>query len=429
MEITPAFPKPPLHAYINTFVSRTCISSVKCLLQQNTSTGQNSARVTNLPNAIQLPLHRPNRHRLFKLRPNKTEIPPPTSSDILRLMDSLGVPMTADVYVSLIKECTATCDASRAVELYSHIAGSGACLSLGVVNRVLLMFVSCGCLDDARQVFEKMRVRNSKSWAAMIAGCVECGEFEEALDLFVEMRREERNEGEWDDIVGNGMVICALKACVGIMNLELGKQIHGWLLKLGHGETVALNSFLIKFYGEFGYFDDADNVFYQLPTRNTVVWTTKIVNSCNKEQYEDAINLFKEMGRVGVKKNSFTFSSVVKASGKMRDGGGCGRQLHANGIKLGLDTDDHVLCSLIDMYGRYGLVRDARMVFDVVSDKRNVALWNAMLMGCIKHGFSVEGFKIINEMKRAGLQPHESFVNEVLLLCGSSESLGDEIHL
>ncbi|XP_031119337.1 pentatricopeptide repeat-containing protein At1g31790 [Ipomoea triloba] len=422
MEITSAFPKPPLHAYINTFASRTCIGSIKCLLQQHTSTGQNSARLSNPPSRIQLPLQRPNRHP-----PKKTEITSPSSSDILRLMDSLGVPLTADVYVSLIKECTAAREASRAVELYAHIARSGASLSLGVVNRVLLMLVSCGCLDDARQVFDKMRVRNSRSWAAMIAGCVESGEFEQSLDLFVEMKREDSDGGEWDDIVANGMVICALKACVGTMNLELGKQIHGWSLKLGHGENVALNSFLIKFYGEFGCFDDADNVFYQMPSRNTVVWTAKLVNSSNEGKYEEAIDLFKEMGRVGVKKNSFTFSSVLKASGKMRDGGGCGRQLHANGIKLGLDTDDHVLCSLIDMYGKYGLVRDGRTVFDMVSDKRNVALWNAMLNGCIKHGFSAEGIKIIKEMKRAGLRPHESFVNEVLLLCGSSKRLADEI--
>lgn len=43
-----------------------------------------------------------------------------------------------------------------------------------------------------------------------------------------------------------------------------------------------------------------------------------------------------------------------------------------------------------------------------------------MLMGCIHNGLGIEAIKVLYEMKKAGLQPHESLIKEVLLVCGSS---------
>nr|XP_009596111.1 pentatricopeptide repeat-containing protein At1g31790 [Nicotiana tomentosiformis] len=329
-------------------------------------------------------------------------------------MDGLGLNIPVDIYVSLIKECTESRDPLKAVELYTHICKSDVIPSLPLLNRVLLMLVSCGCFQHARQLFDKMRVRNSKSWAAIIVGCVENDECEEALRLFLAMQSETGNLCKCGDLIDDGILVCVLKACVEMMNLELGKQIHGWLIKVGSCESFALSSFLIKFYGEFGYLESADNVFDHVPHCNTVVWTARIGNLCKEEQFEGAIRIFREMVREGVKKNSFTFSSVLKACGKLRDAGCCGQQVHASSIKVGLDMAGYVQCSLIDMYGKYGLLRDALRVFNAREDKSNIACWNAMLMGCIHNGFGIEAIKVLYEMKKAGLQPHESLIKEVL---------------
>ncbi|KAK4368822.1 hypothetical protein RND71_012614 [Anisodus tanguticus] len=410
MEITSSYPKPPL-------------------LHKN-STSRNSKKwipitthsISNTPLQFQFPLNRPH-HKIHQ--PIKPEIKKPTNpsctiSDVLRLMDSLGLNIPVDIYVSLIKECTESREPAKAVELCNHVCKSNVIPSLPLLNRLLLMLVSCGCFEHARQLFDKMRVRNSKSWATIIAGCVENGEYEEALSFFMVMQSEIGNLCKCGDIIDDGILVCVLKACVETMNLELGKQIHGWLLKLGSCESFALSSFLIKFYGEFGYQESADNVFDHVPRCNTVVWTARIGNLCKEEQFEEAIRIFTEMVREGVKKNSFTFSSVLKACGKLSDAGWCGQQVHATSVKVGLDMDGYVQCSLIDMYGKYGLLRDALRVFNAREDKSNIACWNAMLMGCIQHGFGVEAMKVLYEMKEAGLQPHESLIKEVLLVCGSS---------
>ncbi|CBI29183.3 unnamed protein product, partial [Vitis vinifera] len=88
----------------------------------------------------------------------------------------------------------------------------------------------------------------------------------------------------------------------------------------------------------------------------------------------------------------FTYSSVLRACGRMKDHGRCGRLIHASTIKLGLESDIYVQCGLVDMYGKCGLLVEARRVFETVSDtnKTNIVCWNAMLTGYIRHGLLME---------------------------------------
>ncbi|CAN4128003.1 unnamed protein product [Withania somnifera] len=302
-------------------------------------------------------------------------------------------------YVSLIKECAESRHPLDSVELYNHICKSDVISSLPLLNRLLLILVSCGCFEYACQIFDKLRGRNSK-------------EYEGILSLFMEMQSEVGNLCKCGDVIDDGILDCVLKA--------LGKQVHGCLLKLGNCESMALSSYLIKFYWEFVYLGSADNVFDHVPHCNTVVWTARIGNMCKEEQFEGVISIFCEMVREGEKKNSFTFSSALKACGRLHDAGCCGQKVHATSVKVGLDMDGYVQCSLIDMYGKYGLLRDAMKVFNAREDKSNIACWNAMLMGCIQHGFGVEAMKVLYEMKEAGLQLHESLINGLLMICGSS---------
>ncbi|XP_028094780.1 pentatricopeptide repeat-containing protein At1g31790-like [Camellia sinensis] len=383
------------------------------------------------PTQIHLPLHRPNHH--LPPPPLPLPLPPPkkwksttttttTTSDVLRLMDGLGLPIPIDIYTSLLKECITTRDPAGALDLIAHINRSGLRPGLLFFNRILLMYVSCGLVDNARHVFDKMPTKDCNSWAAMIAGYMDNDNYEEVINLFVEMRCSLQYHQINADMLGfpeSWIIVCILKACVQTMNLGLGRQIHGWLSKIGYSKDLFLSSSLINLYGKFGCLEGVDSVFDHMACRNTVVWTAKIVNKCREEQYDEVLNVFKEMGREGVKKNGFTFSSVLRACGKMKDDGLCGRQVHANAIKLGLESNDFVQCGLVDMYAKCGLLKHARVVFEMDGEERNAACWNAMLMGYIQHGCCIEAIKIVYAMKSSGLQPQESLLNEVRCTCGS----------
>ncbi|XP_057467907.1 pentatricopeptide repeat-containing protein At1g31790-like [Actinidia eriantha] len=385
------------------------------------------------PTQVQLPPHRPNYHHHLHHRPHLPPPPPPplisphnkpkstttTTSDILRLMDSLGLAIPLDIYTCLVKEVTDAGEATGAVELLQHISRSGLRPGLLFFNRVLLMCVSCGLIENARHVFDKMPLKDCNSWAAIIAGYVDKDNYEEAIDLFIEMQCWGQNIKL--DFPCSWIIVCILKACVETMNLGLGKQIHGLLSKMDYSGDLFLSSSLINLYGKFGCLEGVDFVFDHMTRRNTVVWTAKIVNNCREDHFGEVLDGFREMGREGVKKNGFTFSSVLRACGRMEDDGQCGRQVHANAIKLGLESNDFVRCGLVDMYAKRGLLKNARTAFEMIGgDKRTAACWNAMLTGYIQHGHCIEAIKILYRMKSAGLQPWESLLNEVRLICGST---------
>nr|GEV56724.1 protein root UVB sensitive 1, chloroplastic [Tanacetum cinerariifolium] len=130
-------------------------------------------------------------------------------------------------------------------------------MSLSLVNRVLIMYVACGCLDNARNVFDEMSKKDFNSWAIMIARYADKGESEEV-------------------------------ACGETMNVELGEQVHGWLMKSGYSDDLFVGSSLISFYGKVGCFQDGDMVFDQISSRrNVVVWTARIINNCKEERFRE----------------------------------------------------------------------------------------------------------------------------------------------
>ena len=311
-----------------------------------------------------------------------------TTSDILHLMEALPSPVPIDIYTSLIKECTVSGDPETAIELATHISKSGIKPPLPFLNRILVMFVSCGLLENARHMFDKMRVRAFNTWATLFVAYYDNTDYEEATNVFVNMLTQlgmmEFPPWIW---------ACLLRACACTVNVPLGMQVHGWLLKLGTCDHVLLSSSLINFYGRFTCLEDASVVFDGVSRHNTLTWTAKIVSGCRERHFSEVFDDFKEMGMRGVKKDCFTFSSVLKACGRMLNQERCGEQVHVDAIKLGLVSDHYVQCSLIAMYGRCGLLEDAKRVFEMSQEERKVDCWNAMLMGYIQSGLYIEAVK------------------------------------
>ncbi|CAN0880790.1 Pentatricopeptide repeat-containing protein At1g31790 [Linum grandiflorum] len=78
-----------------------------------------------------------------------------STSDILRLFHTLDLPLQPDLYVSLVKECTIQRNSASALRLHDALKQPSPLLVL-LLNRLLLMHVSCGHFQIARQLFDEM---------------------------------------------------------------------------------------------------------------------------------------------------------------------------------------------------------------------------------------------------------------------------------
>ncbi|GKA41074.1 pentatricopeptide repeat-containing protein [Tanacetum coccineum] len=228
-----------------------------------------------------------------------------------------------------------------------------------------------------------MSKRDFNSWAIMIAGYADNGEYKEVIRLFVndKFRYIMYSCGSFPV---SWIMVCVLKACGETMNVELREQVHGWLMKSGYSDDL---------------FEKCCGV------------AARIINNCKEERFREVFEVFNEMGKEGVRKNSFTLSSVLSACSKIPDDGNCGEQVHANAIKLGLASKSYVQCGLVNMYGKFRLMNDAKRVFDMNESRRNRACWNAMLTSLVQNGCLVEAIKFLYQMRAARVQPQELWLN------------------
>lgn len=91
-----------------------------------------------------------------------------------------------------------------------------------------------------------------------------------------------------------------------------------------------------------------------------------------------------------------------------------GREVHAVAVKIGVDGDPYVGCSLVELYSKRGLLVEARRAFDAVGGgRRDAACWNAMIGGYARGGEVAEKVLFLEEMKAAGMEPHEAILNQV----------------
>ena len=108
------------------------------------------------------------------------------------------------------------------------------------------MYSKCGALDKAREVFEKLPVRDIVTWNALIAGYAQNGFGDEAVKCFKKMQ----DEGISPNVV---TYICILKVCGFAVSLDVGRDLHAEIRKQGlMQKDVVLGTTLIDMYAECG---------------------------------------------------------------------------------------------------------------------------------------------------------------------------------
>lgn len=349
-----------------------------------------------------------------------------STSDILRLMDGLRVPAAAaaaadnDMYASLISDCT---DSGAALDLQAHLTRRSRLNPpppLHLLNRLLLLQVTNRRLDIAHQLFDEMPHKDLNSWATMIVAYAHSADYPEALRMFLSFLHQHQFHVSMLEFPA-WIMACLLDACACTMDMRLGKQLHGCCLKLGHADhDMFLATSLINFYGKLRCHEAAHRSSLGLSQPNALTWTARMINNSRGDRFVDVISDFKEIGRAGIIKNTYMISCVLRACARMQDHGFSGQQVHANAIKLGVESHSFVHCGLVDMYGRNGLLRDAKMVFQTINDTTSTACWNAMLTSYLRNGLHIEALEFLYQMKEDGLQPQEYLLDQVRIACASN---------
>ncbi|XP_020104884.1 pentatricopeptide repeat-containing protein At5g65570 [Ananas comosus] len=192
---------------------------------------------------------------------------------------------------------------------------------------------------------------------------------------------------------------------------------------------LALGNKLVDAYLKCGAVDDARDVFDEMPKPHVVSWNGMISSYSRLRRSRDAVALYRRMGLEGVAADEFTFSSVFRAFadlGLVKEGRGA----HGHMVVLGLEANNAFVGSaLVDMYAKFRRLKEARAVYDSISDK-DVVLATALIVGYTQNGEDGAAIMLFADIIGGGIKPNEFTFASVLIACGNLRELmkGKSIH-
>ncbi|KAK3195014.1 hypothetical protein Dsin_026324 [Dipteronia sinensis] len=340
---------------------------------------------------------------------------------------SLSLVLKACSRMGLVKEGMQIHGLLRKMELGSY---------LFLQNCLIGLYVKCGCLEFARQLFDRMPTRDSVSFNSMIDGYVKCGYIDSARELFDCMPTKEKNLISWNSMIS------------GYAKLGEGFE-SAWELfeKMPERDLISWNS-MIDGCVKCGKMSDAQALFKRMPKRDVVSWANMIDGYAKLGRLDLARALFDKMpGRDVIACNAmmggYVQNGYCKEALEIFHDMQCESDLCPNDTSLlivlsaiaqlgHVDKGIAIHCylaknefplngkhgvALIDMYSKCGSIEDAISVFEDIKGK-NVDHWNAMINGLAIHGLGELAFDLLMEMERLSIEPDDITFIGVLNACG-----------
>ncbi|XP_061994066.1 putative pentatricopeptide repeat-containing protein At5g13230, mitochondrial [Rosa rugosa] len=279
----------------------------------------------------------------------------------------------------------------------------------------------CGDVDITRDVFDGIVCKDMVAWSGMVGCYAENGGFEEAVELFCQMR-----------VIGfrpnNYTFSGVLKACLRLKALDHGKCVHGCVIKSCFEKDLYVGISLLDLYTTCGDVDDARRVFQEMPKNEVIPWTLMVSRYAQSDCCEEALDMFCRMRQAFVAPNQFTYASVLQACATM-ESLVLGKQIHCQVVKVGLDSDIYVLNALMDFYAKCGQIENSMDLF-VESSNRNDVSWNTMIVGYVRLGDGEKALTLFSDMLRCQVQVTDVTYSSALRASASIAALepGLQIH-
>lgn len=264
-------------------------------------------------------------------------------------------------------------------EIHGHIIRGELDSDAVVWSALSDMYGKCGSLDEARYVFDTALEKDVVSWTAMIDRYFGDGKWEEGFLLFSNLLKSGIRPNEFT-FAG------VLNACTQNTAEGLGKQVHGYMMRLGFDPFSFAGSALVHMYSKCGNMETAYKVFRWLPRPDLVSWTSLINGFAQSGQPHEALRLFKSLLETGIKPDHVTFVGVLSActhAGLVNQGL---RYFYSIKEQHGLAyTADHYAC-VIDLLSRAGRFGEAKDIISNMAMKPDKFMWASLLGGCRIHG-------------------------------------------
>ncbi|KAF5736814.1 pentatricopeptide repeat-containing protein [Tripterygium wilfordii] len=353
--------------------------------------------------------------------------------------------------VSALKSCATHLDVSQGQQVHCFVLKSGSDSNIFVQNSLINMYVKCGFMSDARNVFDSCSKLDTASYNIMIGGYARSGRLDDSRWLFkvmpdrgcvsyttmiiglvqndcwmeaIEVFKNMRIMGVAPNEVTLVNVISACSPLGGIWDCRM---LHGLVTKLQLEGLVLISTNLLHMYcicsslgdarrlfdempernivswnvmlngySKAGLVDFAREVFETIPNKDVVSWGTMINGYCQIEWLSEAMVMYRALLQSDLRPNEIMIVDLVSACSKATAIGE-GLQFHCVAVKVGFEYSGFIQATVIHFYASCGRIKDSCLQFEV-GIKDHVASSNALIAGFIRNGMIDDAREMFNEM-------------------------------
>ena len=333
---------------------------------------------------------------------------------ILKFQVEQGINVDSYTYVDVLKRCLKEKDLRVAREVHYCIVKSKMEQDKYVASSLLSVYIRCGSLQDARQVFDTLAKKSVINWNVMIGAYAGSGRGVEAYDLYLKMKEE----GFQPDAITH---MSLLNDCASTGALEWVKDVHKHILEGGYKSDVRVGNALVHMYAKSGSIEDAAVVFDRMKERDLITWNVMVGACAGSGRGVEAYDLYLKMKEEGFQPNAVTYMSLLNdcaSTGALE----WVKDVHRHILEGGYESDVRVGSALIHMYAKSGSIEDAAVFFDRMK-KRDLITWNVMIGAYAGSGRGVEAYDLYLKMKEEGFQPNAVTYVSLLNDCASTGAL------
>ncbi|XVF27397.1 hypothetical protein REPUB_Repub14bG0103400 [Reevesia pubescens] len=293
-----------------------------------------------------------------------------------------GVELSSNTFSCVLTACVNVMALHFGVQTHGQIVKLGFCFDEFVCTSLITLYANCKEMENAFKVFNEKLHGNVVIWTALLTGYGLNHRHESALMVFGDMIR-------MAVLPNQSSFTSALNSCSGLEALDMGKEIHAVVVKLGLEADVFVGNSLIVMYTVCGNIDDALAAFNNIVERNVVSWNSIIVGCAQHGNGMWALALFCHMIRGEVDPDEITFTGLLSAcshSGMLQKGR-CFFE-YISRYKSSSKKLQHYVC-MVDLLGRCGKLEEAEQLIKNLQVKANSTIWLALLSACRMH-FNLE---------------------------------------
>ncbi|GAB4854125.1 hypothetical protein Ancab_022707 [Ancistrocladus abbreviatus] len=177
-----------------------------------------------------------------------------------------------------------------------------------------------------------------------------------------------------------------MKACGDAQALEEAKAVHEHLVRSICPLQISTYNRIIEMYAKCGSMDEAYSVFNKMPERNLTSWDTMIDWLAKNGLGEDAVDMFSQFKKAGLKPDGQMFIGVFAACGVLGDVDE--GMLHFDSMSkvYGIVPSMEHYVSIVDMLGSTGYLNEALEFIEKMPMEPSLDVWETLMNLCRIHG-------------------------------------------